>query len=239
MDYNYKLENFEGPLDLLLHLIEKHKIDIYDIPIVEITSQYLQYIEEWNKFDIHYSSEFLLMAATLLHIKSRMLLPAKEDPREEEMDPRDELVQRLVDFKRIKELASIVEQKREEGEYFFARPIEVSELGTKSVYDLRHVPLYEIFYEALRRMDEEEEDPVQVVVSKEVYTVEKSSKGILFAIAQKGKLSFREYLRGCTCRDELVNTFLAVLELLKTQLLSLEVKGDNFALTKGRKYDSP
>lgn len=76
-DYNYKLDVFEGPLDLLLHLIEKHKIEITDIPIVEITSQYLEYLDNWNHFDIHYSSEFLVMASTLLQIKSRRLIPIK------------------------------------------------------------------------------------------------------------------------------------------------------------------
>ena len=79
-DYSYKLSVFEGPLDLLLHLIEKHKIDIYDIPIVSITSQYMDYLDNWNHLDIHYSSEFLVMAATLMQIKSRMLLPKVEQP---------------------------------------------------------------------------------------------------------------------------------------------------------------
>ena len=94
-DYNYKLDVFEGPLDLLLHLIEKHKIEITDIPIVEITSQYLEYLDNWNHFDIHYSSEFLVMASTLLQIKSRMLLPKVEPEPDESEDPRDELVAKL------------------------------------------------------------------------------------------------------------------------------------------------
>ncbi len=88
-DYNYKLDVFEGPLDLIwLHLIEKHKIEITDIPIVEITSQYLEYLDNWNHFDIHYSSEFLVMASTLLQIKSRMLLPKAEPEPEDAEDPR-------------------------------------------------------------------------------------------------------------------------------------------------------
>ena len=103
-DYNYKLDVFEGPLDLLLHLIEKHKIEITDIPIVEITSQYLEYLDNWNHFDIHYSSEFLVMASTLLQIKSRMLLPKVEPEPDESEDPRDELVAKLVEFKKIKDL---------------------------------------------------------------------------------------------------------------------------------------
>ena len=106
-DYNYKLDVFEGPLDLLLHLIEKHKIEITDIPIVEITSQYLEYLDNWNHFDIHYSSEFLVMASTLLQIKSRMLLPKAEPEPEDAEDPRDELVAKLVEFKKIKDFTAI------------------------------------------------------------------------------------------------------------------------------------
>ena len=110
-DYNYKLDVFEGPLDLLLHLIEKHKIEITDIPIVEITSQYLEYLDNWNHFDIHYSSEFLVMASTLLQIKSRMLLPKAEPEPEDAEDPRDELVAKLVEFKKIKDFTSLLMER--------------------------------------------------------------------------------------------------------------------------------
>ena len=122
--YEYKLAVFEGPLDLLLHLIEKHKIDIYDIPIVEITSQYMAQLEEWQTFDIHYSSEFLIMAATLLQIKSRMLLPrnAPLNPEEEE-DPRDELVANLLEYKQIKELTEALTERSEASSQSFSRPI--------------------------------------------------------------------------------------------------------------------
>lgn len=120
MSISIKLEQFEGPLDLLLHLIKKEKIDIYDIPIAEITSQYLEYIENMKKLNIYIASEFLIMAATLIYIKSKMLLPKKiaiheELPADEmmdEQDPRLPLVQRLLEYQRIKELVELLEKKR-------------------------------------------------------------------------------------------------------------------------------
>ena len=97
MDLEFKLQVFEGPLDLLLHLIEKNKIDIYDIPIVEITDQYLEYVNQMPKEDLDMASEFLLMAATLIDIKSRMLLPKEVDEEGNEIDPRAELVEKLIE----------------------------------------------------------------------------------------------------------------------------------------------
>ena len=105
MAISYKLEKFEGPLDLLLHLIDKNKVDIYDIPIVEITRQYLDYVSHMEREDLNVVSDFLVMAATLLDIKSRMLLPAEVNEEGEEEDPRAELVARLLEYKRYKLMA--------------------------------------------------------------------------------------------------------------------------------------
>ena len=105
MAISYKLEKFEGPLDLLLHLIEKNKVDIYDIPIVEITQQYLDYVSRMEREDLNVVSDFLVMAATLLDIKSRMLLPVEEEEEGDEEDPRAELVARLLEYKRYKMMA--------------------------------------------------------------------------------------------------------------------------------------
>jgi scpA/B protein len=105
-DYLVKLDAFEGPMDLLMHLIEKNKIDLYDIPIADLTRQYLDHIDRLYQFDIEYASEFLVMAATLLRIKARMLLPPAETDEEQEEDPRRELVERLLEYRRFKEIAS-------------------------------------------------------------------------------------------------------------------------------------
>ena len=107
-DYLVKLDAFEGPMDLLMHLIEKNKIDLYDIPIADLTRQYLDYINTLYQFDIEYASEFLVMAATLLRIKSRMLLPKNDREEEQEEDPRMELVERLLEYRRFKEVSSIL-----------------------------------------------------------------------------------------------------------------------------------
>ena len=110
---SYKLDAFEGPLDLLLHLIEKNKIDIYDIPIVQITEQYLEYVNRLEEEDLEIISDFLIMAVTLLEIKAKMLLPAKEEE-EEEGDVREELVQRLLEYKKYKEMGKLLHKKEEE-----------------------------------------------------------------------------------------------------------------------------
>ena len=124
MTISYKLEKFEGPLDLLLHLIEKNKIDIYDIPIVEITKQYLDYVNQMEKEDLNIVSDFLVMAATLLDIKSRMLLPALEVEEDgEETDPRAELVARLLEYKKYKLLAQeLAEMEDQAGDVLFKKP---------------------------------------------------------------------------------------------------------------------
>ena len=109
---SYKLDAFEGPLDLLLHLIEKNKIDIYDIPIVQITEQYLAYVNQMEEEDLEIVSDFLIMAVTLLEIKAKMLLPKNEEE-EEEGDVRDELVQRLLEYKRYKMMGKLLEKKEE------------------------------------------------------------------------------------------------------------------------------
>ena len=109
---SYKLDAFEGPLDLLLHLIEKNKIDIYDIPIVQITEQYLEYVNRLEEEDLEIISDFLIMAVTLLEIKAKMLLPAKEEE-EEEGDVREELVQRLLEYKKYKEMGKLLHKKEE------------------------------------------------------------------------------------------------------------------------------
>ena len=123
-DYTIRLDAFEGPLDLLMHLIERNKIDIYDIPIATLTEQYMEYLAKFKEFNIEVASEFLVMAATLLQIKSRILLPKvkKIEAEEEEEDPRQELVDRLLEYRRFKEVSDILDQLAQEQEKMFFRP---------------------------------------------------------------------------------------------------------------------
>lgn len=220
-EYNYKLESFEGPLDLLLHLIEKHKVDIYDIPIVAITTQYLEYIDTWNRFDIHYSSEFLVMAATLLQIKSRMLLPAKNTVDEDESDPRDDLVQKLVEFKTIKTLAEFFSEQIDSNKVCFPRPEELSVWGTKAVYQLEQIPFYDLFYDALHRIEEKPQEEKPILVSKEIYSVAEAKDELVSLLLEHKRVKFLEYISGFTMKSKLVTAFLAILELLKLQRIEI------------------
>ena len=230
-DYNYKLDVFEGPLDLLLHLIEKHKIEITDIPIVEITSQYLEYLDNWNHFDIHYSSEFLVMASTLLQIKSRMVLP-KPEPDEAE-DPRDELVAKLVEFKKIKEFTALLMERTAVSANIFSRPEETSVLGLDNVYNLELSQLYDIFYQTLKRAkDLPEEEPIrEVKVEKDSYSLEDMIVSLSSRIRRGESLHFRELLVAIETKSGMVTIFMAVLELLKQQVMEMRYEDDDIVFT--------
>ena len=209
-DYNYKLDVFEGPLDLLLHLIEKHKIEITDIPIVEITSQYLEYLDNWNHFDIHYSSEFLVMASTLLQIKSRMLLP-KAEP-----EPEALLMERTAVSANI-----------------FSRPEETSVLGLDNVYNLELSRLYEIFYQTIKRAKElPEEEPIrEVKVEKDSYSLEDMILSLSSRVRRGERLYFRELLIAIETKSGMVTIFMAVLELLKQQVMEMRYEEDDIVFT--------
>ena len=232
-DYNYKLDVFEGPLDLLLHLIEKHKIEITDIPIVEITSQYLEYLDNWNHFDIHYSSEFLVMASTLLQIKSRMLLPKVEPEPEENEDPRDELVAKLVEFKKIKDFTHLLMEKASIESNVFSRPEETSVLGLDSYYNLELTKLYDIFYTVLNRTVEKEsnEKVPQVTVEKDTYSLEDMIVSLSSRARRGERLAFRDLLIAIETRSGMVTIFMAVLELLKQQQLIMHYESEDIIFT--------
>lgn len=232
-DYNYKLDVFEGPLDLLLHLIEKHKIEITDIPIVEITSQYLEYLDNWNHFDIHYSSEFLVMASTLLQIKSRMLLPKAEPEPEDAEDPRDELVAKLVELKKIKDFTAILMERTAVSANIFSRPEETSVLGIDNVYSLELSRLYEIFYQTIKRAKElPEEEPIrEVKVEKDSYSLEDMILSLSSRVRRGESLYFRELLIAIETKSGMVTIFMAVLELLKQQVMEMRYEEDDIIFT--------
>lgn len=224
--YDFKLDIFEGPLDLLLHLIEKNQIDIYDIPIVHITSQYMKILNTWNQFDIVYSSEFLVMAATLLQIKSRLLLPKSNGNDEQTIDdPRDELVNRLVEFKRIKELTLVLDERVAEGSYVFNRPEELSEIGLDVVCSVEWDALVACFQKVQERYNRPEIDVPKVTLEREEYTLEQGIEDVLLVTRGK-QVSCMELFEKATSKEEGVVTFLALLELMKRQLLRIIV-GDH------------
>ena len=219
----YKLEHFEGPLDLLLHLIEKNKVDIYDIPIVEITAQYLEYVRNMEREDLNIVSEFLVMAATLLDIKAKMLLPKEVN---EEGDPRAELVSRLLEYKRYKILAEELAD-REEGaaRHFYKNsslPPEVTKYQPPADLDelldgLTLAKLQRIFEQVMKRK-EYKTDPIRSkfgTIRREPVSLEQKITSVMDYARKNRRFSFRQLLEKQTDKLEVVVTFLAVLELMK------------------------
>lgn len=227
MELSVKLEAFEGPLDLLLHLLEKNKVSIYDIPIVEITNQYLEYIQEMKRQDLNIMSEFLVMAATLIAIKSKMLLPKEEkEEEEEEEDPRAELVQQLLEYKMYKCMSFELKDRQVDAQRVlyklptippeveaFEEPVNLEEL----MADLTLSKLNNIFQSVLRRQ-ENKIDKVRSQFGKiEKEEVSLSDKmTFLEGYAKSHKhFSFRGLLEGQSSKMEVIVSFLAILELMK------------------------
>lgn len=225
-----KIQVFEGPLDLLLHLIEKNKLNIYDIPIVEITDQYIAYVEAMEEENLDVVSEFLIMAATLIEIKSRMLLPKEET--EEEEDPREELVRRLLEYKIYKYAAGELEKMRQEaGQVFFGSPQipkEVSEYQEEVdphavLQDLTLRRLNEIFQEVMKK-NKEKVDPIRSKfgkIEKEEVRVEEKVSYIRHQLRGLKNINFRTLLEIQATKTQVVVTFLAILEMMKTGLIEV------------------
>jgi segregation and condensation protein A len=221
-----KLEVFEGPLDLLLHLIDKNKINIYDIPIADITEQYLEYINAMETKNLEIMSEFLVMAATLINIKSKMLLPAPEAEEEEESDPRQELVERLLEYKMFKYISVELKDKELDASRSLYKlptiPEEIAEykeeINVEEILsDLTLAKLQEI-YKSIIKKQVDKIDPIrskfgkiereEINLSEKLYQIQK------FGLKHR-TFSFRNLLEAQDSRMEVVVTFLGILELIK------------------------
>lgn len=227
MELEFKLEKFEGPLDLLLHLIDKNKIDIYDIPIAEITDQYMDYVRKMQEEDMDIMSEFLVMAATLLDIKCRMLLPKEVNEEGEEEDPREELVQKLLQYKMYKYMSSelrdmslnaqrtLYRKKDLPGEVrAYVPPVNYEEL----IGDVTLAKLSDIFRETIRRQHYRV-DPVRSKFGRiERPAVDLAAKELYIKayLNEHRETDFRNLLEAQASRDEIVAAFLVILELMKT-----------------------
>ena len=233
MELTVKLQVFEGPLDLLLHLLEKNKVNIYDIPIVEITNQYMEYIAEMKRNDLNVMSEFLVMAATLIDIKSRMLLPKKESEEEEEEDPRAELVQQLLEYKMYKCMAYELRDRQMDAEQVFFKeptiPPEVAEYEepvdlAELVGDMNLAKLDQIF-KSIMKKQVDKIDPIRSKFGKiekeEVSLPDKMTYVEQFAV-KKRRFSFRDLLESQPGKVHVIVTFLAILELMKTGKIEKE-----------------
>ncbi len=228
-----KLEAFEGPLDLLLHLIEKNKIDIYDIPIVEITNQYMEYIRQMQREDLNVMSEFLVMAATLLDIKCRMLLPKEVNEDGEEEDPRRELVEQLLQYKMYKYMADELKERQQGSDMVLYRgpdvPEEVLEYAEPVDLDrllggLTLSRLNDIFQEVMKRQTDKI-DPVRSrfgKIEKEEVSVSDRLNYIHDYLKTHRRFSFRQMLENQKSRMQVVVTFLAMLEMMKLGEIHVE-----------------
>ena len=227
-----KLQVFEGPMDLLMHLIEKNKIDIYDIPIVTITDQYLEYVRRMEHDDMNVTSEFLVMAATLLDIKSRMLLPREENEEGEEEDPRDELVRRLLEYKMYKYMSEELKEKNRHAGYSYFRPQDLPEEVRSYVPPLNYEELIgdrtaqsleNVFKEVLKRK-KSRVDPIRSgfgKIQKEEISVADKELYIRAYLAGHPHADFREMLELEDSKEEIIVTFLVVLELMKNQKIRI------------------
>jgi len=221
-----KLEVFEGPLDLLLHLIEKNKVDIYDIPIVEITDQYLEYVRNMETEDMNVISEFLVMAATLIDIKCKMLLPKDETAEEEEEDPRTELVQKLLEYKLYKYMSyELKDRQIDAGRALFREPNIPKEIMDyrepvnyeELVGDMTLQKLNEIFQSMVRRQ-EDRVDPIRSKfgnLEKDEIPLDEKQNYIFSYLSSHKTCSFKQLLEKQHSKLEIIVTFLVVLELMK------------------------
>lgn len=227
----FNLETFKGPLDLLLVLIKKNKVNIYDIPISEILDQYLQVMAEMKELDLEVSSEFLVLAATLLQIKSRMLLPKDEDEAEEE-DPREELVKRLLEYKAFKEKAEFLKTKENEGYKMFFKLPEAIE-APPVIYDYTDLDgetllkAYKTTFSNLERKMPPPKKSFSGIVGHEKVSVREKVRKIWKKIINKSKVLFKDIFTDSTSKPEAVASFLAVLELIKLKKIRVEGDRDN------------
>ena len=233
MGISVKLEVFEGPLDLLLHLLEKNKVNIYDIPIVEITNQYMEYMREMQRRDLNIMSEFLVMAATLLDIKSRMLLPKRaSDEEEEPEDPRAELVQQLLEYKMFKCISYELKDRQMDAERTmfkkptipdevaaYEEPVDLAEL----IGDMTLKKLNAIFQSVMAKQ-ENKIDPIRSKfgkIEKEEISLNDKMEYLEAYAAEHKRFGFESLLEKQGSKMEVIVTFLAILELMKTGKITI------------------
>lgn len=239
----FRLEAFEGPLDLLLALIKKNKVNIYDIPISEILEQYLEVMSQMKELDLELSSEFLVLAATLLQIKSNMLLPKEEDDAEAE-DPRAELVRRLIEYRQIKESIGFFRERENSGNTLFFKLPDVIERppAPMNYSQLTREKLLEAYKNSFSKLERKLPPPKKSfsgIVGHEKASIREKVRKIWTGLVSRGKLMFREIFRGMKSKPEAVAAFLAVLEMIKMNKISVDSNdGGEYVVSKITNDDS-
>jgi segregation and condensation protein A len=229
--YRVQLKNFEGPLDLLLFFIKRDELNIYDIPISHITHEFLDYIRLMEELDLDVASEFIYMASLLMSIKARMMLPREQESDDEldEDDPRYELVQKLLEYKRYKEMAEkltvIDEETRQKYYRGYPDADEVEKQATGEA--LKDVTLFDLMAAFRKVLADIKRQHTYHKVEKVQYTVEQQAEYVLTYLQSRGRTSFVSFCSELKSRIAIVVTFLAVLEMLKEQQINLFVEEDD------------
>lgn len=222
-----KIENFEGPFDLLFHLIEKNQFSIYDIPINIITDQYMEYLFAVQELDMEVASEFLVMAATLLHIKSRMLLPSKKEEQPEESDPREELVMKLLEYRKFKEFSAILRQREKDWARVYYKLPEIIQV-TKKEETLELIPgeLQRIYTELLEKNRKKMNPNVSGmnrIIQHEKVSLRSKMREIIRELLKRSHLKFSElFSLKHKSPTDVITCFMAILELAKLKKVKLE-----------------
>ncbi len=228
--YKIKIQQFEGPFDLLLFFIERDELDIYDIPIAKITDDFLEYIQQLESLDLDVASEFILVAATLMRIKAKMLIPRKEiDDEGNEIDPREELTRRLLEYKKYKDILDEMRALEKERSLRFSKEGmagELKDIATKALVDieLESLTLFKLLktFERVMAKFEDRENRTYHEIVKYPYTIENQQKFIFRRIRRKGKITFNELFQNLENRVHAIVTFLSLLEMLNLQRISIQ-----------------
>lgn len=220
MDYEVKLEMFEGPLDLLIHLIHKNEVDIFDIPIATITEQYLEYMDMMKALNINVAGDFLLMASTLVHIKSKMLLPEMKEEGEED-DPRIEITRPLLEYMRFKELSEDLSEREILNRDVFSRQVTAYYQAQSADQEPQlDVNLFQLI-DAFKRIMDQRLPGVQLKLQLELYSVKEKTEQILARIREKRAVFFGDIFEEDRTVTEFIVTFLALLELVHMGLVKI------------------
>lgn len=229
-EMTFRLDHFEGPLDLLLHLISKNKVSIYDIPIAEILEQYMEVLHEAEALDLDVAGDFIAMAAQLVYIKSKMLLPVYDDEPAE--DPRAQLVEQLLEYQRIRQMTDYFKEQTDRGRDIFVKQPDVLDKSQLEYHqrldDLARAARNML--EKTRRRVPPPASAFQGIVGREPVPVGGKITMILKRFLAAPRLRFRELFAGAKGRSEIVATFLAVLELSKTRRVRIDGEGEDFTL---------
>jgi segregation and condensation protein A len=225
MEYNIKISNlnFEGPFDLLLHLIKKNEMDIYNIKIYDVTNEYMEYIKRMKEIDLEITSEFIVMAATLIEIKSKMLLPKINEKEEEEVDPRKQLVEKLIEYKKFKAVAGFLKSRMKDTGYLFSKKPEIIDDKSRQTNNedlLKNVSmldLYNLYNELLNRYRSKvnENNTLEDHIPVDKFKIEDKMIELSSRLQKGNKYIFTEIIKAYESKMEVVVVFLALLELIR------------------------